>query len=134
MGDNNSFGNEPDDETRFNSALTYWKRFEKNADLFWTDALDITKDEKLGKEMLEKLFDHLNKFPMFKIDNGTNVDLEKGYQKTRLEKIKEAVDKDEEVEDDVQVYDEEDDVQVYEEEDDEDEKEEEDNSNMNLDQ
>ena len=114
MGYNTLFGNEPDDETRFNSALTYWKRVEEKADLFWTDALDITKDEKLGKELLDQLFRHLNKFQMFKIDDDTNADV--GYQKTRkLENIKVGVEKDEVVQDDDdQIYYEEDD-QVYDE-------------------
>ena len=71
MGDNNPFGYEPDNEiSRFNSALNYWKRFEENADVFWRDALKITQneEEQFGKEMLDKLFRHLNKFVMFKFE------------------------------------------------------------------
>ena len=85
LGVNNPFGYEPDDEiSRFNSALNYWKRFEEKADVFWRDALKITQneDEQGGKEMLDKLFSHLNKkFQMFKIDDYTNVYVEDDSEK-----------------------------------------------------
>ena len=69
LRDNNPFGYELDNEMRFNSALNYWKRFEEKANVFWIDALKITQneDEQSGKENLDKLFRHLNKFYMFKI-------------------------------------------------------------------
>ena len=58
-----AFENDEDLHTRIKCAHDYWQSFTNKAPTFWIEALGFAREDEL-----EKLYDHLKQFPMFKID------------------------------------------------------------------